>query len=108
MRLAGLMLLLVSTVISWDFVLNYGIRGHWQVHPYGKLLLLFMSSISAVLTLTTINGIFLDYPGRAALRLIFFGGFVAAILAQDLFLRCQLGKAERANAEHDKVDNAVQ
>lgn len=110
MRLAGLILLCVATAIAWDFVINYGFRSEWRIHPYGKVTLIFKLSVTMVLTISIVNSFFRDYPGRDVIRLITFSGFILAFLIQDLFLRCQLKKDSdnRERAERAEVDSPVQ
>lgn len=109
MHIVGLLMLAIVTIISWDFVLNYGFRAQWRVHPYGKIMFAFKLATTLVLTLTIANAFFPEYPGRDILRLVIFGGFVVTFAILDLFLRCQLSKKEAKENERDaEVDNAVQ
>lgn len=83
MEIAGNIMVVVTTVLAWAFVVLYHVKAPWWRSEIGRHVMTYSTVVAAVLTLATVrlfSGASLDdTPWFAALRLVVFAGVPAAI-----------------------------
>jgi hypothetical protein len=87
-------IVIICMLASVTFTIRYGIQSAWRSNDVGKMQFAKSFFLSSVLVLSVINFSFPDYPGRTAIRYVFFSLLALALIAQNIILHIQLKRAE--------------
>lgn len=74
----GTVIAAAAALLLWLFAIDYS-RVRWWDHPGGRLVMVVLVSLAAVLTLAACRNLFGDFPGHTLARVLVYGGAFVAI-----------------------------
>lgn len=82
MQIAGNILVIITALLSWVFIVQYHLMAPWWRSEIGRQMMTYSAVVAVLLTLSTVRiagGAGVDTPWFAVVRLVVFAGVPIAI-----------------------------